>query len=101
MIWLAIGARFERGSGMEHLLVQLASITRLTDELEGRVAGAGLGGLARVRELHLRMVELLDAVSPDVARARAAVADLVASLHEMEDALATLRRLKGELGHAS
>ena len=100
MIWLTVGAASERGTGMEHLLLQLASVARFTNELERRLAGDGLGGLARVRELHHHVVELLGAVSPDVTRARAAVADLVASLRAMEEALATLRRLKSELGHA-
>jgi hypothetical protein len=101
MIWLAVGAASERGTGMERLLLQLASVARFTNELERRLAGDGLGGLAPVRELHRRVVELLGAVSPDVTRARAAVADIVASLRAMEDALAKLRRLKSELGHAS
>jgi hypothetical protein len=101
MMWLAVGAASERGSGLEHLLLELASITRFTNELEQRLAGAGLGGLGRVRELHRSVVELLAAVSPDVARARATVAELVAALRGMEDALASLRRLKSELGRAS
>ena len=101
MIWLAVGAASERSTGIEDLLLQLASVARFTNDLERRLAGDGLGGLARVRELHRRVVELLGAVSPDVTRARATVADLVASLRAMEDALARLRRLKSELGHAS
>ena len=101
MMWLAVGAASERGSGLGHLLLELASITRFTTELEQRLAGAGLGGLGRVGELHRSVVELLAAVSPDVTRARATVAELVASLRGMEDALASLRRLKNELGHAS
>jgi hypothetical protein len=101
MIWLAVGNAPEHGAGMEQLLLQLASIARFTSELERRLAGDGLGGLARVRELHRGVVELLGGVSPDVARARAAVAELIASLRAMEDALARLRRLKSELGPAS
>ncbi len=98
MMWLAVGAASERSAGMEHLLLQLAAVVRFTNELERRLAGDGLGGLARVRELHRSVVELLAAVSPDVTRARGAVADLIASLHAREDALAKLRRLKSELG---
>lgn len=101
MIWLAVGAASERSTGVEDLLLQLASIARFTNDLERRLAGDGLGGVAGVRELHHRVVELLGAVSPHVTRARTAVADMVTSLRAMEDALAQLRRLKSELGHAS
>jgi hypothetical protein len=100
MIWLAVGAS-ERTTGLEHLMLQLASVARFTHELERGLAGDGLGDLARVRELHRGVVELLGGVSPDVERARAVVADLLASLRAMEAALASLRRLKSELGHAS
>jgi hypothetical protein len=101
MMWLAVGAASERGSGVERLLLELASITRFTNDLEQRLAGVGLGGVGRVRELHRSVGELLAAVSPDVTRARATVAELVAALRGMEDALESLRRLKSELGHAS
>jgi len=100
MIWLAVGAASERSAGLEHLLLQLASIVRFTQEVDQRLTGDGLGDLGRVRELHRRVVELLAAVAPDVTRAREMVADLIASLHAMEDALAGLRRLKSELGRA-
>jgi len=100
MIWLAVGAS-ERSTGLEHLMLELAAVARFTHELERHLAGHGLAGLERVRELHRGAVELLGAVSPDVERARVVVADLLASLRAMEDALASLRRLKTELRHAS
>ena len=100
MLWLAIGAEDERGEGMDRLLPQLAAILRVTSELERRLAGDGIGGLAAVRELHRRIVDILTTVAPDVARARETVDDLVASLHAMEERLAGIRRLKIELGRA-
>jgi hypothetical protein len=100
MLWLAIGAAHERGEGMERLLPQLASIMRFANELDRRLAGDGLGGLAPVRELHRRVVDVLESLAPGVALARGTVTELVAALRAMEETLAALRRLKGELGHA-
>src|SRR4029453_14461054 len=100
MLWLAVGAAHEQGEGMERLLAQLASITRFSSELDRRLAADGLGGLASVRDLHLRVEDVLAGLAPGVALARGTVAELIASLRAMEETLAALRRLKIELGHA-
>ena len=99
-MWLAVGAADGRGEGMEHLLPQLATILRFRRELERRLAGDGLGGLAPMRELHRRVVDLLAGLAPDVGLAQRTVADVVASLRAMEQTLAALRALKSELGRA-
>jgi hypothetical protein len=100
MLWFAVGAAEGQGAGIERLLPQLASILRFSGELERRLAGDGLGGLAPVCELHRRVMALLAALAPDVARARGTVADLIAALRAMEETLAAVRRLKGEMGRA-
>jgi len=100
MLWLAVGAAHERGGGMEHLLTQLASIMRFANDLDRRLAGDGLGGLASVRELHRRVVAVLEGLAPGVALARGTVAELVTSLRAMEATLAAVRQLKIELGRA-
>jgi len=100
MLWLAVGAAHEQDEGMERLLPQLVSILRFSGELERRLAGDGLGGLAPVRELHRRVSDLLAALAPGVARARGTVADLVVALRAMEETLTAVRRLKSELGRA-
>lgn len=101
MLWLAIGATHERDGGLGRLLPQLASIISFTSDLERRLAGDGLGGLAHVRDLHRRILDLLGGVAPDVARAQAMVSEMVAALHGIDRTLAGLRRLKDELGRAS
>ena len=99
-MWLAVSAGPERREGIEQVLPQLASIVRFTGELDRRLAGEGLGGLASVRELHRCVVDLLTALAPDVARAQGTVADLVQALGAMQASIEALRRLKSELGRA-
>ena len=100
MLWLAIGAAHERDGELQRLLPQLASIVLFASDLERRLSGDGLGGLARVRELHRRILDLLGGVAPDVARAQATLSEMVAALHGIERTLAGLRRIKDELGRA-
>lgn len=97
MLWLAVGAAQEPGEGMERLLLQLASILRFTADLDRRLAGDGLGGLAPMRQLHERVTRVLAGLAPGVAVAQGTVAELVGSLRAMEETLAAIRRLKAEL----
>lgn len=100
MLWLAVEAAHEPGEGMERLLLSLASVLRFTADLDRRLAGDGLGGLASISELHERVTNVLGALTPGVAMAQGTVAELVAALGRMEETLAALRRVKTELGHA-
>jgi hypothetical protein len=100
MLWLAVDRTHGQGEGPERLLGQLASVFHFLRDLDRRLAADGLGDLAPMRELPRRVSDVLAPLAPRVAGAQSTIADLVAALHAMEEALTALRHLKAELGLA-
>jgi hypothetical protein len=100
MLWLAVDGTHGQGEGPERLLGQLASVFHFLRDLDHRLAADGLGDLAPMRELPRRVSDVLAPLAPRVAGAQSTIAELVASLRAMDEALTALRRLKAELALA-
>ena len=100
MLWLAVDATHGPGEGPERLLGQLASVFHFLRDLDRRLTADGLGDLAPMRELPRRVADVLGPLAPGVVGAQSTIAELVASLQAIDEALTALRRLKAELGLA-
>jgi hypothetical protein len=77
------------------LAPEIAALAQFAVELNGRLVGAGLDGLAGAVELHRRLVEALDGVArTDVEGMLAHLAALERELATMAEHLRALRALK-------
>ncbi len=91
MLWVDAGAEEALGQ----LVPQLAALAELAADLDGRLAGAGMGGLEGVVALYGRMKAVLDGIAAeDLERMAARIETLQQALTEIDRRLAALRELK-------
>jgi hypothetical protein len=97
---LAIPPVFWRDAGdaegaIEVLVPQLQALALVASELEGRLAGTGLGGIAEAIALHERLRSVLDGITlADLERMGRQVEDATRALDTMARRLAELKTLK-------
>lgn len=95
VFWLDVGAE---ATSAEALVAQLAALTRVAEELDARLAVAGVGGLEGAAGICERLRAVLDGISPDdLERMRRRVSELEAELADVARRLAALRELKALL----
>jgi hypothetical protein len=95
VFWLDVGAE---ATSMEELVAQLIALTRVAEELDARIAGAGVGGLEGAAAISERLRTVLDGISSaDLERMRGRISDLEAELADVAGRLAALRELKALL----
>ncbi len=83
---------------MEELVAQVGALTRVAEELDARLAGAGIGGLEGAVAICQRLRTIFAGVSAaDIERMLGRVAALQAELEEVARRLASLRELKATI----
>ena len=95
MFWLEVGA--EKLS-MGDVVARVEALTRLTGELDVRLARGGVGGLVGASAIYQRLRDVLEGVSvADLERMTRQAAELQRELVEVARRLTAVRELKALL----
>ena len=97
VFWLDVGAE---ATSLEELVVQVDALARVAEEVDARLAGAGVGGLDGAVAIVARLRAVFDGVSSaDLERMLGKVAALHAELEDVSRRLAAIRELKAKIEH--